>query len=167
MTEPVNVDPAGGSLSLQQSDLKQNGDVRLVGERHQVVADFLAELRFTSDQLIPAIAQQWDSGEVLMMAWMNEESLRETFVSGRATYWSRSRNELWRKGDTSGHTQRVLAISRDCDSDVLLLRVDQVGPACHTGSRSCFDTETIDLPLAADSANGSSASATNLKQPEA
>lgn len=104
---------------------------------------FLAKLAFDDDGLIPAIAQQWDTGEVLMMAWMNEESLRLTIDTGRATYWSRSRGELWRKGDTSGNQQAVVSVARDCDSDALLLRVNQTGAACHTGLRSCFDTESI------------------------
>lgn len=106
---------------------------------------FLDELSFDGAGLIPAIAQQWDTGEVLMMAWMSRESLRRTIESGQATYWSRSRGELWRKGDTSGNTQTVRSLSRDCDSDVLLLRVDQSGPACHTGLRSCFDTQSVDI----------------------
>jgi phosphoribosyl-AMP cyclohydrolase len=89
-------------------------------------------------ELIPAIAQDAATGEVLMMAYMNHESLAITINSGRATYWSRSRNELWEKGATSGHTQKVLAISVDCDGDTLLLQVEQTGAACHTGDRSCF-----------------------------
>lgn len=89
-------------------------------------------------ELIPAIAQDNLTGEVLMLAYMNYESLALTIETGRATYWSRSRNELWEKGATSGHTQKVLAISIDCDGDALLLKVDQTGAACHTGDRSCF-----------------------------
>ena len=88
--------------------------------------------------LIPAIAQDAVSGEVLMLAYMNHESLAITLETGRATYWSRSRNELWEKGATSGHTQKVLGISIDCDGDALLLKVEQIGAACHTGDRSCF-----------------------------
>jgi phosphoribosyl-AMP cyclohydrolase len=88
--------------------------------------------------LIPAIAQDRVSGEVLMLAYMNRESLAITIESGRATYWSRSRNELWEKGATSGHTQKVVSIDLDCDGDALLLRVEQIGAACHTGDRSCF-----------------------------
>jgi phosphoribosyl-AMP cyclohydrolase len=92
-------------------------------------------------ELIPAIAQDHLSGEVLMLAYMNRESLAITLESGRATYWSRSRNELWEKGATSGHTQRVTSISVDCDGDALLLKVEQVGAACHTGEDSCFHRE--------------------------
>jgi phosphoribosyl-AMP cyclohydrolase len=91
--------------------------------------------------LIPAIAQDATTGEVLMLAYMNHQSLALTLQTGRATYWSRSRNELWEKGATSGHTQKVLAISLDCDGDALLLKIEQVGAACHTGDRSCFHRE--------------------------
>jgi phosphoribosyl-AMP cyclohydrolase len=91
--------------------------------------------------LIPAVAQDATSGEVLMLAYMSRESLAITLDTGRATYWSRSRNELWEKGATSGHTQKVLSISLDCDGDALLLHVEQVGAACHTGDRTCFHTK--------------------------
>jgi phosphoribosyl-AMP cyclohydrolase len=90
------------------------------------------------EDLLPAIAQDAVTGEVLMLAWMNLDSLALTIDTGRATYWSRSRNEIWIKGATSGHTQTVRTIALDCDGDALLLRVDQVGGACHTGARSCF-----------------------------
>lgn len=96
---------------------------------------------FDADGLVPAIVQQHDTREVLMMAWMNRESLRLTLTTGRAVYWSRSRGELWRKGDTSGHTQRVVAARLDCDADAILLEVDQTGAACHTGTRTCFDAD--------------------------
>jgi phosphoribosyl-AMP cyclohydrolase len=88
--------------------------------------------------LIPAIAQDAETGEVLMLAYMNLESLAQTLATGRATYWSRSRSELWVKGATSGHTQEVVSISLDCDGDALLLKVNQVGAACHTGDKTCF-----------------------------
>ena len=89
-------------------------------------------------ELIPAIAQDFATGEVLMLAYMNRESLAITIETGRATYWSRSRNELWEKGATSGHTQKVISIDIDCDGDALLLKVEQTGAACHTGDRTCF-----------------------------
>lgn len=92
-------------------------------------------------ELIPAIAQDAVTNEVLMLAYMNHQSLALTIETGRATYWSRSRNELWEKGLTSGHTQKVLSISFDCDGDALLLKVEQVGAACHTGDRTCFHNE--------------------------
>ena len=89
-------------------------------------------------ELIPAIAQDAHTGEVLMLAYMNRESLHITLETGRATYWSRSRNELWEKGATSGHTQKVISIALDCDGDALLLKVEQTGAACHTGDLTCF-----------------------------
>lgn len=104
----------------------------------------VGQVHFGPDGLLPAVAQQWDSGEVLMLAWMDEEALRRTLQSGRATYWSRSRQQYWVKGETSGHTQAVKEVRIDCDGDALLLLVDQTGPACHTGLRSCFDTATLE-----------------------
>lgn len=97
-------------------------------------------LRWDERGLVPAIAQDFASGEVLMMAWMSRESLAETMRTGDVTYWSRSRRALWRKGDTSGHVQRLVGLRIDCDRDCLLLSVDQTGAACHTGARSCFFT---------------------------
>ncbi len=107
----------------------------------QLPSDLPADIaaRLKSDlELIPAIAQDVNTGEVLMLAYMNRQSLAITLKTGRATYWSRSRQELWEKGATSGHTQKVLAISLDCDGDAILIKVDQVGAACHTGEQSCF-----------------------------
>ena len=101
----------------------------------------LAALKFNSDGLVPAIAQQHDSGEVLMMAWMNREAVEETLRSGRVCYFSRSRKALWRKGETSGQQQRLISFLIDCDGDTILLKVDQDGVACHTGHRDCFFTE--------------------------
>jgi len=89
--------------------------------------------------LVPAIVQQHDTGEVLMLAWMDDEALHRSLSTGRATYWSRSRQEYWVKGETSGHRQHVKEIRMDCDGDTLLVKVDQEGPACHTGTRTCFD----------------------------
>jgi phosphoribosyl-AMP cyclohydrolase len=97
-------------------------------------------LAFDKDGLIPAIAQQHDTGEVLMMAWMNRAAIAETLTTGRVCYWSRSRQSLWRKGETSGQAQALIELRIDCDSDCLLLMVDQTGVACHTGRRSCFFT---------------------------
>ena len=97
--------------------------------------------RFRAGELIAAIAQDADSKEVLMMAWMNEESLAKTIESKRATYWSRSRDALWIKGETSGHYQDLVSLSFDCDSDCLLLSVKQTGAACHTGERTCFHSK--------------------------
>lgn len=101
--------------------------------------DWLNAIRWTEDGLVPAIAQDAETGEILMMAWMNRESLRLTAEEGHAVYWSRSRGKLWRKGETSGHQQVVIDIRLDCDEDVILLKVEQKGGiACHTGRRSCF-----------------------------
>ncbi|GGL90797.1 phosphoribosyl-AMP cyclohydrolase [Nakamurella endophytica] len=98
-------------------------------------------LRFDAQGLVCAVAQQFDTREVLMVAWMDAEALRRTLTTGRATYWSRSRRSYWVKGETSGHVQRVVEVRHDCDGDALLVLVDQTGPACHTGTRSCFDDE--------------------------
>jgi phosphoribosyl-AMP cyclohydrolase len=98
----------------------------------------LEEIKFGPDGLVPAIAQQHDTGEVLMMAWMNRDAVRASLAEGRACYWSRSRATLWRKGETSGHVQHLLELRLDCDGDAVLLLVDQRGVACHTGRRSCF-----------------------------
>lgn len=98
----------------------------------------LAALRFNADGLIPAIAQQHDTGEVLMLAWMNQQSIEETLKTGNVCYWSRSRQTYWRKGETSGHIQKLVEMRIDCDADTLLLQVDQLGPACHTQRRNCF-----------------------------
>jgi phosphoribosyl-AMP cyclohydrolase len=98
----------------------------------------LQDLQWTDDGLIPAIAQQHNSGAVLMLAWMNLDALKETLDTGRVCYWSRSRQKLWRKGETSGHIQKLVELRVDCDGDTLLLLVDQQGPACHTERSSCF-----------------------------
>ena len=104
----------------------------------------MTEPRFDDAGLIPVVAQQWDTGEVLMLAWMDAEALRRTRTSGRATYWSRSRGEYWVKGETSGNPQWVKEIRLDCDGDSVLLLVDQEGVACHTGQRTCFSTLSAD-----------------------
>lgn len=103
-----------------------------------------ASLRYDAAGLIPAIAQDHASGDVLMMAWMNAESLARTLATGQVTYWSRSRQAFWAKGETSGHVQRLVELRVDCDRDCLLLLVDQAGPACHTNRRSCFYTAVRD-----------------------
>ncbi len=98
----------------------------------------LAEIRFDAHGLIPAIAQDAATGRVLMLAWMNREALEKTLETGFAHYWSRSRRKLWKKGETSGHVQRIVDIFLDCDGDTLLLAIEQTGPACHTNRPSCF-----------------------------
>ncbi len=102
--------------------------------------DLAARLRRNADGLVCAVVQQHDTREVLMVGWMDDEALRRTLAEGRVTFWSRSRGEYWRKGDTSGHVQHLRSLRVDCDGDALLVSVEQVGSACHTGARSCFDT---------------------------
>jgi phosphoribosyl-AMP cyclohydrolase len=102
-----------------------------------------ARLKRDANGLFPAVAQQHDTGEVLMLAWMDDEALHRTLTTGLATYWSRSRQEYWVKGATSGHEQRVKSVALDCDGDTVLVRVDQVGGACHTGDRTCFDADLL------------------------
>ena len=109
--------------------------------------EVISSIKFDSNGLVPAIAQQFDSGEVLMMAWMNADALAETLDTGRVCYWSRSRQSLWRKGETSGQTQSLKEMIIDCDNDTLLLKVDQIGVACHTGRRSCFFSAVRDGSL--------------------
>lgn len=101
-------------------------------------SDLFQNIKYNAQGLIPAIAQQHDTGEVLMIAWMNAESLTETLTTGRVCYWSRSRQSFWRKGESSGHHQYLKECRLDCDSDALLLLVEQIGAACHTGKRNCF-----------------------------
>ncbi len=98
--------------------------------------------------LVAAVVQQYDSGDVLMLGWMNDEALHRTLTEGRVTFWSRSRQEYWRKGDTSGHIQKVHSVSLDCDGDALLVKVDQIGAACHTGARTCFDDRDLNAQQA-------------------
>jgi len=102
-----------------------------------------ARLKRDPDGLVAAIAQQYDTGEVLMLGWMDDEALHRTLTTGRCTYWSRSRQEYWVKGDTSGHAQHVKSVALDCDGDAVLVKVDQDGAACHTGDRTCFDAGSL------------------------
>lgn len=115
-------------------------------------ADIVASLRFDGAGLIAGIAQQHDTGEVLMLAWLSRESIEETLTTGQVCYFSRSRNALWRKGETSGQTQRLIEMRLDCDGDAILLLVDQTGVACHTGRRSCFYQAVRDDQLVETSA---------------
>jgi phosphoribosyl-AMP cyclohydrolase len=110
-----------------------------------------ARLKRDADGLVAAVVQQYDTGEVLMLAWMDDEALHRTLTTGRATYWSRSRQDLWVKGATSGHRQWVREVRLDCDGDAILVKVHQEGAACHTGARSCFDEDL--LPAATGAAS--------------
>lgn len=124
-----------------------------LGERF-ALAQILDDLPYNADGLVPAIAQQHDTGEVLMLAWMNRAAIEETLRTGRVCYWSRSRQTFWRKGESSGQVQHLKEMRFDCDGDTILLRVEQTGPACHTGRRSCFyssvrgdEVEIVSEPL--------------------
>jgi phosphoribosyl-AMP cyclohydrolase len=108
---------------------------------HLSADDFMSAVRYDAQGLVATVAQDAKDGRVLMVAWMNAETLRQTLASGDVTYWSRSRSEVWRKGATSGHTQRLVEAWVDCDGDTLLLKVAQSGPACHTGAPTCFFRE--------------------------
>ncbi len=109
------------------------------GEVTSLAPDIAGRLKRDADGLVPAVVQQHDTGEVLMVGWMDDEALHRTLTTGRTTFWSRSRQEYWVKGETSGHRQHVHQVRLDCDGDTLLVTVDQEGPACHTGARTCFD----------------------------
>jgi phosphoribosyl-AMP cyclohydrolase len=121
----------------------------LRGDRHNggmpplTAEEIVAAVPGLRTGLVPAVAQQWDTGEVLMVAWVDTAALEQTLRTRRATYYSRSRKRLWTKGETSGHTQQVRSVAVDCDGDTLLYRVDQTGPACHTGTRTCFDGRVL------------------------
>jgi len=139
-------------MPLNVAENVGRGNERRYSERNTSLStqQIIDEIAFTPDGLVPAIAQQHDSCEVLMMAWMSAESLTETLKTGQVCYWSRSRQSLWRKGETSGQVQKLVELRVDCDGDTLLLLVDQSGVACHTGRRNCFyravrdgDLETI------------------------
>ena len=142
--------------SMDADGTKDGYDLRLIAAVRELVsvpviasggagrlADFAPAVEAGADAVLAAIAQQHGTGEVLMLAWMDEEALRRTLETGRATYWSRSRQEYWVKGDTSGAVQHVRAVRLDCDGDAILLTVDQVGGACHTGDHTCFDADVL------------------------
>lgn len=119
----------------------------MTGEEAQLAqAEFLATVKYDGDGLVPAIVQDGMTAQVLMMAWMNEESLRRTLALGETIFWSRSRQEFWHKGATSGNVQRVLEMRVDCDGDTLLVKVEPAGPSCHTGAVSCF-FRAVELPV--------------------
>ena len=121
----------------------EDGDVNARVTSSDLDPAVAARLTRNADGLVPAVVQAYDSGEVLMLGWMDDEALHRTLTTGRGTYWSRSRGEYWVKGETSGHTQRVREVRLDCDGDTILLKVDQHGPACHTGAPTCFDADLL------------------------
>ena len=118
----------------------QSGDDRTVSALDPAIA---TRLKRDAQGLVPAVVQQHGSGEVLMVGWMDDEALHRTLTTGRTTFWSRSRQEYWVKGEKSGHRQHVQEVRLDCDGDTLLVRVDQEGPACHTGAATCFDRDVL------------------------
>lgn len=122
-------------------------------------SDFVDRVVFNDQGLVPVVAQSEATGLVLMLAWMNREALTQTLDTGQATYWSRSRQELWVKGETSGNRQTVKSVSVDCDGDSILLQVDQQGPACHTGLDSCFDTASVEIEQAENNSGEGSSNA--------
>lgn len=118
----------------------------------ETVGAVIDRATFDRDGLLPAVIQQWDSKDVLMVGYMNTEALRRTLTEGRVTFWSRSRSEFWRKGDTSGNAQYVRGAALDCDGDTILVMVDQHGPACHTGAHACFDVDPLEPTVGAPDA---------------
>jgi phosphoribosyl-AMP cyclohydrolase len=126
-----------------------------------------ARLKRDEHGLFPAVAQQFDTGEVLMVGWMNDEALRRTLTTGRCTYWSRSRREYWVKGETSGHQQWVKSVALDCDADTVLVKVDQIGAACHTGDRTCFDADILDAVVGSPQAAANAPAAPRSAEREA
>lgn len=155
--------PASGLGSTDEAtdEATDNATARATAaEASASVEAQIARVAFADNGLVPAVVQQYDTGEVLMLGYMDAEALRRTLTSGRGTFWSRSRQEYWRKGDTSGHAQYVKDVSLDCDGDTLLVRVDQVGVACHTGTRTCFDGRDLhavsaERPVASSDSAGS------------
>ncbi len=144
--------PEGTRLELmsEQPAPAPAGTTRLPGSAGPLPVELAGSLKRDSAGLVAAIIQQFDTDEVLMLGWMDDEALHRTMTSGRVTFYSRSRQEYWRKGDTSGHVQWVKSIALDCDGDALLVRVDQVGAACHTGTRTCFDGRALDAVVGQD-----------------
>ena len=124
----------------------------------------LDRMRFDEKGLVTAVIQQWDTREVLMVGWMDREAFLRTMTEGRVTFWSRSRREYWRKGDTSGHVQYVRGAALDCDGDTLLVHVEQIGAACHTGTRSCFDADRLS-PIVIDRLPGPDSCASDSRPP--
>lgn len=149
MEPPQNTAPIKGTrldLMSEQSAPSPSPAVELSSDPADTLPQAIASaLKRDSAGLVAAIIQQHDTHEVLMLGWMDDEALRRTMTTGRVTFYSRSRQEYWRKGDTSGHVQFVKSVALDCDGDALLVRVDQIGAACHTGTRTCFDGRDLSV----------------------
>lgn len=142
MSAPVQSVPAS---SVESAPASSAGSTPAAPPASPLPDGLAAALKRDAAGLVAAVVQQYDTNEVLMLGWMDDEALHRTMTTGRVTFYSRSRQEYWRKGDTSGHVQWVKSVAMDCDGDALLVRVDQVGAACHTGTRTCFDGRTLDV----------------------
>ncbi|WP_113719462.1 phosphoribosyl-AMP cyclohydrolase [Arthrobacter dokdonensis] len=137
---PQNPEPQPSTVPpVSSASVKHAAKAPAAASDAVLAEDVAALLKRDAAGLVAAVVQQFDTGEVLMLGWMDDEALRRTLTTGRVTFWSRSRREYWRKGDTSGHAQFVKAVAIDCDGDALLITADQVGAACHTGTRTCFE----------------------------
>jgi phosphoribosyl-AMP cyclohydrolase len=144
VTEPSTTDSSTSDLSTTDLSTTDSSTTdSSTTDATRLDPTIAALLKRDAYGLVAAVVQQHDSGEVLMVGWMDDEALRRTLAEGRVTFWSRSRQEYWRKGDTSGHVQWVKGVRLDCDGDALLVTVDQVGAACHTGDRTCFDARVL------------------------
>ena len=138
--EPLTCERSrGASVPREPARTGHNGSMSNRVAHSDLDPAIAARLKRDADGLVSAVVQQHDTGEVLMVGWLDDEALHRTLTTGRATYWSRSRQQYWRKGDTSGHVQHVHDVRLDCDGDAVLIKVDQVGAACHTGDHTCFD----------------------------
>ena len=142
--QPTPVPTPGSAVSPPVESVPPSFD-EAVPQPGPLPLDVAAALKRDAAGLVAAVVQQYDTNEVLMLGWMDDEALHRTMTTGRVTFYSRSRQEYWRKGDTSGHVQWVKSVAMDCDGDALLVRVDQVGAACHTGTRTCFDGRALDV----------------------
>jgi len=143
---PTPVPAAGSAASASVESAPSSAEsVPAAPPAKPLPQEVAAALKRDGAGLVAAVVQQYDTNEVLMLGWMDDEALHRTMTTGRVTFYSRSRQEYWRKGDTSGHVQWVKSVAMDCDGDALLVRVDQVGAACHTGTRTCFDGRALDV----------------------
>ncbi|MET1064166.1 MAG: phosphoribosyl-AMP cyclohydrolase [Arthrobacter sp.] len=142
---PARLDPSAANQNSAEGTVRGPNASAAAAPGSPLPAGLADALKRDSAGLVAAIVQQYDTNEVLMLGWMDDEALHRTMTTGRVTFYSRSRQEYWRKGDTSGHVQWVKSLAMDCDGDALLVSVDQVGAACHTGTRTCFDGRSLDV----------------------